>query len=67
MEGSLGVFDIAGLNVIDALGAAEIGRAGEHRRDVAVDQRFDPRLDLVRQLEAVRSEQLDAVVLERIV
>ena len=47
LERPLGVFDIAGLNVVDALGAAQIRSAGEHRRDVAVHQRLDPRLDLV--------------------
>ncbi len=63
----LGVFDVAGLDVVDAPGAAEIGGAGEHRRDVAVHQRLDARLERVGELEAVRPEQLDAVVLVRIV
>ena len=63
----LGEFDVARLDVVDALGAAQIGRAGQHRRDVAVHQRLDPRLDLVGQLVAVGAEQLDAVVLIGIV
>ena len=63
----LGVFDVARLDVVDALGAPEVRRAGEHRRDVAVHQRLDPRLDLVRQLVSVGAEQLDAVVLVRVV
>ena len=63
----LGELDVARLHIVNALGAAEFGRAGEHRRDLAVHQRLDPRLDLVRQLVAVRSEQLDAVVLVRVV
>ncbi len=66
-ERPLGVFDIAGLDVVDALGAAQIRRAGEHRRDVAVHQRLDPRLDLVGEFEAVRPEQLDAVILVGVV
>ena len=66
-ERPLGVFDVAGLDVVDALGAAEVGSVGELRRDVAVHQRFDPRLDLVGKLIAVRPEQLDAVVLIRVV
>ncbi len=41
-----------------------LGQALGH---VAVDQRFDLVLDLVGQLVAVRPEQLDAVVVERIV
>ena len=62
-----GVFDVAGLDVVDALGAAEVGRVGQHRRDVAVHQRLDPRLDIVGELIAVRPEQLDAVVLVGVV
>ena len=34
---------------------------------LGIDQRFDLMLDLVGQLEAVRAEELDAVVVERIV
>ena len=66
-ERPLGVFDVAGLHVVDAPGAAEVGRAGEHRGDFAVHQRLDPRLDFVRELIAVRPKELDAVVLVRVV
>jgi hypothetical protein len=64
---SLGVFDVAGLDVVDALGAAEVGRVGKLRRDVTIHQRFDARLDLVGQFIAVRPEQLDAIVLIKVV
>ena len=66
-ERPLGVFDVAGVDVVDALGAAEVGRVGELRRNVAVHQSFDARLDLVGQFIAVRPEQLDAVVFIRVV
>ena len=42
-------------------------RARELRRDLGVHQRLDLALDVVRELEAVRAEELDAVVLERVV
>jgi hypothetical protein len=63
----LGVFDVAGLNVVDALGAAEVGGVGELGRHVPVHQRLDAGLDLVGKLIAVRPEQFDAVVLIRVV
>ena len=63
----LGVFDVARGDVVDALGAAELRRFGEPAGEVVVDQRLDVRLDLVRQLEPVGPEQLDAVVLVKIV
>ena len=66
-ERPLGVLDVARLDVVDALGAAEVRRTGEHRRDVAVHQRLDPRLDLVGELVAVGPEELDAVVLVGVV
>ena len=66
-QGPLGVFDVARLNVVDAPGAPEIARFGEPGGEVAVHQGFDARLDLIRQLEAVGTEQLDAVVLEQVV
>ena len=64
---ALGEFDVAVLHAVDALGAAEIGRLREPLGEVAVDQLLDLELDLVGQLVAVRTEQLDAVVVVRIV
>ena len=66
-EGALGEFDIARLGVLDALGAAELVGCGELDAAGAVDQRFDRQLLLVRELVAVRTEELDAVVVIRIV
>ena len=63
---ALGELDVAVLRVVDALGAAELGR-GELLRQVALDQLLDLALDLVGELEAVRPEQLDAVVVVRVV
>ena len=64
---ALGEFDVAVVNAVDALGAAEFGALGEALDHVAVDQRFDVVLGLVGKLVAVGPEQLDAVVVERIV
>ena len=64
---ALGEFDVAVVHAVDALGAAERILVGQRDLDVLVEQRLDARLDLVGQLVAVRSEQLDAVVVVRIV
>ena len=64
---ALGELDIAVLDAVDALGAAEIGRAGEPLVEVGFDQRLDLVFDLIRQLLAVGAEQLDAVVVVGIV
>ena len=64
---ALGEFDVAVLHAVDALGAAEIGGVRELLAEIAVDQFLDLQLDLVGQLVAVRAEQLDAVVVVRIV
>jgi hypothetical protein len=64
---ALGEFDVAVLHAVDALGAAEIGGLRQALGQVAVDQRLDLALDLVGQLVAVRTEQLDAVVVVGIV
>ena len=64
---ALGEFDVAVLHAVDALGAAELGGLGEPLGEIAVDQLLDLELDLVGQLVAVRAEQLDAVVVVRIV
>ena len=64
---ALGEFDVAVVHAVDALGAAEVAALGHALGHVAVDQAFDLALDLVRKLVAVRAEQLDAVVVERVV
>jgi hypothetical protein len=66
-QGALGEFDIAILHAVDAFGAAEVGPFRQPLEKLGIDQRFDLMLDLVGQLEAVRAEELDAVVVERIV
>ena len=60
-------FDIAAAGIVEPLGAAELLRPARAREQVSADLRLDGGLDLVRQLVAVRAEELDAVVLERIV
>ncbi len=64
-EGGLGVFDIAAAAVVDAPGPADQLRLGQ--RDLARHDRLDLGLGLVGELEAVRAEELDAVVRGRIV
>ena len=54
------------MDAVDPLGAAEFAAFGQTLGDVGVDQPLDILLDLVGQLVAVRPEQLDAVVVERI-
>ncbi len=63
----LGEFDVAVIRTVDAAGAADAGAVGELARKVLIEQLLDPHLDVVRELVAVGSEQLDAVVVERIV
>ena len=63
----LGEFDVAVLHAVDALGAAEIVAGGEAVGEIGIEQRLDLLLDLVAELEAVGPEQLDAVVVVRIV
>ena len=64
---TLGKLDIAVLHAVDALGAAEIRALGQLLRELGIDQRLDLVLDVVVELEAVGTEQLDAVVVEGIV
>ena len=64
---AFGEFDIAVVHAIDALGAAEIAAAGEALGQIAIHQPFDLALGIIGQLVAVRPEQLDAVVIERVV
>jgi hypothetical protein len=62
-EGGFDDLDIARLGVVHALGAAKIRRGGEALVERMSHQLFDGEFGLVRQLVAVGSEQLDAVVL----
>ena len=62
----LGEFDVAVLHAVDALGAAEIVALGQLLAQIGIEQLLDLRFDLVAELEAVRPEQLDAVVVEGI-
>ncbi len=64
---ALGELDVAILHAVDALGAPEIGRLGDALAQVGFDQPLDLVLELVRELVAVRPEQLDAVVVVWIV
>ena len=61
---ALGEFDVAVVDAVDPLGAAEFASFGQALGNVGVDQPLDVLLDLVRKLVAVRAEQLDAVVVE---
>ena len=63
---ALGKFDVAVVDAVDPLGAAEFAAFGEAFVDVGVDQLFDAVLDLVRELVAVGPKKLDAVVVERV-
>ena len=66
-QGALGELDIAVLHPVDALGAAEIRALCQLLRELGIDQLLDLVLDLVVELEAIGTEQLDAVVVEEIV
>ncbi len=61
-EGLFGDFDIAGRRVVDPLDPAQLVRGRQVLIQGLVHHGFDLQLDLVRQLVAVRPEQLDAVV-----
>ncbi len=66
-HGPLGKFNIAVVNAIDTLCPADrLGRRQTHGH-VLVEHRLDLLFDLVIELEAVRAEELDAVVLVGIV
>ena len=67
-EGGLGKFHIAPRRVVEPLGAAKVARTGQRLvRRTGFHPPFDLHLDFVGQLVAVRPEQLDAVVLKRVV
>src|SRR5882757_223558 len=64
---TLGEFDVAVMDAVDAAGAAEAGALRQMAVDRLVEQLLDLLLDIVGQFEALRAEQLDAVVLEQVV
>src|SRR6185437_4476710 len=64
---ALGEFDVTVLHAVDAAGAAEVLAAGQLLAEIGIEQRLDLQLHLVAELVAVRPEDLDAVVVERIV
>src|SRR6185437_6402555 len=66
-EGALGEFDVTGLRVVDALGAADLARIGEAFFQAVRHQGFDFVFAFVGEFLAVGAEELDAVVFERIV
>ena len=66
-EGGLGGLDIAAGGVVQPGGAAKCARGGEAGGHVGGHQRLDLAFRRVGQFAAVGVEQLDAVVLERIV
>src|SRR5204863_4688701 len=53
--------DVPPIGVVEPLGAADRGGSREPDRLGCLDQRLDLNFDGIRQLEAVRPEQLDAV------
>ena len=55
------------MHAVDAAGAAEAGALRQAAVDRLVEQLLDLLFDVVGKLEALRAEQLDAVVLEQIV
>ena len=67
-EGGLGIFDVAAQRVVDAHGLADLVGGGPDVLDLAAEnQALDLILDLVVELVAVGAEELDAVVVVRIV
>jgi hypothetical protein len=64
-EGRLGEMDVAATRIFDPLGSADA--VGFDQFGTSVEQRLDCKLVLVVELESVRAEQFDAIVVERIV
>src|SRR6185437_12793441 len=64
---ALGEFDVAVLYAVDTFGAPEIGAFGQMQAEIGIEQRLDLELDFVVELVAIGPEQLDPVVVERIV
>ena len=67
LQGGFGGFDIAAGGVHQARGAAETVRGGEAGGEIGLHQGFDLKLGFIRELRTVRAEQLDAVILIRVV
>ena len=63
---ALGEFDVAVMDAVDAAGAPETGALRQFLVEAFVEQLLDLHLDVVGEFEALRAEQLDAVVLEQI-
>ena len=63
---ALGEFDVAVVDAVDTAGAAETGALRQPLVERFVEQLLDLLFDVVGQLEALRAEQLDAVVLEQV-
>ena len=66
-EGVLDEFDVAAGLVAQPAGPAQAGGVRQLLAVAVLDDRLDRRFDRIGQLEPVRSEQLDAVVLVRVV
>ena len=64
---ALGEFDVAVVDAVDAAGAAEARALRQPLVERLGEQLLDLLFDVVGQLEALRAEQLDAVVLEQVV
>jgi len=63
---ALGEFDVAVVHAVDTAGASEAGALRQPLVERFVEQLLDLLFDIVGQFEALRAEQLDAVVLEQI-
>ena len=63
---ALGEFDVAVMHAVDAAGAPETRALRQSLVERFVEQLLDLLFDIVGQLEALRAEQLDAVVLEQV-
>src|SRR5262249_44676319 len=66
-QGALGELDIAILYAVDAFGAAQVGALRQLLGELGINQCFNLMLEVVVELEAVRAEELDTVVVEGIV
>jgi hypothetical protein len=64
---ALGIFDVAGTGFFLAIGAADLAAMRQQLGHVAIDEGLDFQLELIAELITIRTEQLDAVVIERIV
>ena len=64
---ALGVFDIARMGGVDAFGAAQRLRLGKILGQIRRNQRLDLLFRFIGELVAIGPEQLDAIILKRIV